>query len=209
MDTLEIEKDLTDEELGMLFRAIIKVQKGVQIDLPKHLSLVFSIFKAQFKRDNEKYEKIVDKRKIAGSKGGKQRVANASKCKQKVANQANQADSVSVSVNDSVSVSDSVNRKNIYMTDTEFDKFWSEYPNKQNKKKSREKFLKLKLSLFDKIMEQLERFKESDDWIKNDGMFIPHPTTWINGERWEDEINNESDDNLPNFKEWFKTYKKK
>jgi hypothetical protein len=23
--------------------------------------------------------------------------------------------------------------------------------------------------------------------LRNDGAYIPHPTTWLNGERWEDE----------------------
>lgn len=29
----------------------------------------------------------------------------------------------------------------------------------------------------------------SDNWSKDNGKFIPHPATWINGNRWEDEVN--------------------
>jgi hypothetical protein len=27
-----------------------------------------------------------------------------------------------------------------------------------------------------------------DQWAKDDGKFIPHPSTWLNGHRWEDEV---------------------
>jgi len=29
---------------------------------------------------------------------------------------------------------------------------------------------------------------ETEVWTKEGGKFIPHPATWINGRRWEDEI---------------------
>ena len=28
----------------------------------------------------------------------------------------------------------------------------------------------------------------SADWTKDDGQFIPHASTWLNGKRWEDEL---------------------
>jgi len=70
-DSLEIESELSDEELGKLFRAIIKIQEGEIIELPKHLKLVFSFFKNQFKRDIESYDKIVERNKTNGAKGGR------------------------------------------------------------------------------------------------------------------------------------------
>ena len=30
--------------------------------------------------------------------------------------------------------------------------------------------------------------EKSEQWKKDDGQFIPHPTTFLNGERWNDEI---------------------
>lgn len=33
----------------------------------------------------------------------------------------------------------------------------------------------------------LARQRNSDDWQRDDGRYIPHPTTWLNGRRWEDE----------------------
>ncbi|NIA02347.1 MAG: hypothetical protein GWP15_03110 [Nitrospirae bacterium] len=72
-----------------------------------------------------------------------------------------------------------------YMSEKEFEEFWKRYPRKENKKKAREKFLKLPLKDFSKIKEGLSRALASRQW-KIDGI-IPHPTTWINGERWNDE----------------------
>ncbi len=41
--------------------------------------------------------------------------------------------------------------------------------------------------LFAKIMAALDWQKKSPTWIKDDGQFIPYPSTWLNGQRWEDE----------------------
>jgi hypothetical protein len=56
-------------------------------------------------------------------------------------------------------------------------------------------FVKLKADdeLFASIIAGLERAKESEQWIKDDGKFIPYAATWLNKRRWEDE---ESDTNV-------------
>ena len=36
-------------------------------------------------------------------------------------------------------------------------------------------------------MDGLERAKRSDQWIKDGGRFIPHPASWLNAARWEDQ----------------------
>lgn len=71
-----------------------------------------------------------------------------------------------------------------------FEQFWKKYPNKKNKKRTRVLFGKLDLSngLFQKIMTGLEQYKKSDQWQRDNGQFIPHPSTWINQERWDDEV---------------------
>jgi hypothetical protein len=69
-----------------------------------------------------------------------------------------------------------------------FDRFWDAYPRHVNKKRARELFLKLNPPVFDAIFKALEVQKKSEAWTKDGGKFIPHPTTWINGKRWEDEV---------------------
>ncbi len=78
--------------------------------------------------------------------------------------------------------------KSMLMSEQDFESFWQEYPKKLGKKKARVSFLKLKKDLFPAILEALEKQKSSPAWQENGGQFIPHPTTWINGERWEDEV---------------------
>ena len=33
----------------------------------------------------------------------------------------------------------------------------------------------------------MEAQSHSEQWLKDEGRYIPHPATWINGRRWEDE----------------------
>jgi hypothetical protein len=37
-------------------------------------------------------------------------------------------------------------------------------------------------------MRGLEIEKQSKQWLKDDGEFVPHPTTWLNQMRWVDAI---------------------
>lgn len=78
------------------------------------------------------------------------------------------------------------NKRNIYV---HFDAFWSAYPKKVNKKKAQEIWSKLNPDklLVDRIMLSLDRQKNSKSWLKDGGAFIPHPSTWLNQERWNDE----------------------
>ena len=71
-----------------------------------------------------------------------------------------------------------------------FELFWSAYPNKKSKKTAFEKFKRIdfKKTSFESIMISLEKQKQSDDWTKNGGQFVPMPQTWILNERWTDEI---------------------
>ena len=70
----------------------------------------------------------------------------------------------------------------------EFEKFWSAYPRKAgNKQKAFEAFKKADVSL-DILLAAIESQKQSAQWSKDNGQFIPHPTTWLNGKRWEDQL---------------------
>lgn len=70
-----------------------------------------------------------------------------------------------------------------------FDKFWSAYPKKTAKQNALKAWEKLKPDegLTDTILSALERFKQTEQWRKDNGQFIPYPATWLNGRRWEDE----------------------
>ena len=69
-----------------------------------------------------------------------------------------------------------------------FDTFWKAYPRKSNKAFARRCFDKVKVNqeLLDKMLKAIAQQKKSTQWQKPE--YIPHPSTWLNGERWEDEI---------------------
>lgn len=70
----------------------------------------------------------------------------------------------------------------------QFEKFWKLYPNKKNRKKAFSIFQKLDPQVIPKVLAALPLHIKSVDWQKDGGAFIPHPTTWLNGERWNDEL---------------------
>ena len=71
-----------------------------------------------------------------------------------------------------------------------FEEFWNLYPKKVNKKKAKDKFCKVckNEEIFKQLMNGLTIQIQSKDWLKENGQYIPHPTTWLNGERWNDEL---------------------
>lgn len=79
-----------------------------------------------------------------------------------------------------------------------FDKFWEVYPKKIGKKCAYNSFKKIKNldEEFEKIIQVVEDLKQSKNWKKNNGQFIPYPTTFLNQERWKDEV---SDNDPFNF----------
>lgn len=80
---------------------------------------------------------------------------------------------------------------NIKSYSLDFNKFWKIYPNKKGKGKAFESWEKINPSkkLVDKILKAIDEQKESLPWTRERGKFIPHPTTWLNQNRWDDEVN--------------------
>ena len=76
------------------------------------------------------------------------------------------------------------------MKESYFNTFWLAYPKKKGKKDARKAWAKLNpdRALLHKMLAAIEEQKQTAQWKKNDGQFIPHPSTWLNGELWEDEI---------------------
>ena len=68
-----------------------------------------------------------------------------------------------------------------------FDQFWSIYPKKVDKKGSLRAFKNIKnlKAVFPDIIEAVEVQKKSVQWQKENGQYIPNPTTYIHQERWQ------------------------
>ena len=68
----------------------------------------------------------------------------------------------------------------------DFETFWNNYPKKKSKAIAL-KAWKSKKPRIDDVMFALSWQKESNDWSKSNGQFIPYPATYINAEGWKDE----------------------
>jgi hypothetical protein len=77
---------LSDEELGQMFRACMRYANGEEYFVPAHLSIAFNFMRLQIDNDTKRYEDKVEKRRLAGRKGGFA----------KAENQANQSDVANV-----------------------------------------------------------------------------------------------------------------
>jgi hypothetical protein len=69
-----------------------------------------------------------------------------------------------------------------------FREFWAAYPNKVGAKVAAVAFAKALAKLgpdpLAVLLPALERAKASRQWLEG---FVPHPSTWLNQERWNDE----------------------
>lgn len=89
-------------------------------------------------------------------------------------------------------------------TETMFSEFWQAYPKKRDKARARKSFFKIKNlpDVFPQLMKGLEQQKLSADWKKDGGKYIQLPSTWLNGERWEDELPTQVQPPAPSSSAW-------
>lgn len=69
-----------------------------------------------------------------------------------------------------------------------FDEFWANYPRRVGKGAAWRTWVKLKPdnALLVQMLATLEWQTRDPNWLKDGGNYIPHPTTWLNQERWTD-----------------------
>ncbi len=81
-------------------------------------------------------------------------------------------------------------KRDVVKNNNGFDIFWKEYPSKIAKGAALKAWKKLRASpeLLRKILDAISKQKQSSRWLKNNGEYIPNPTTWLNQGRWEDEV---------------------
>jgi hypothetical protein len=68
-------------------------------------------------------------------------------------------------------------------------KFWAAYPRKVAKASAAKAFAKINPddALLARMLAALAAHVASEQWRRDDGRFVPHPATWLNQRRWEDE----------------------
>lgn len=69
-----------------------------------------------------------------------------------------------------------------------FERFWKVYPRKEGKGKAEDSFGKYQPddALTDTMIKAVQAYKKTEQWQRDGGQYIPHPSTWLNQRRWED-----------------------
>lgn len=71
--------------------------------------------------------------------------------------------------------------------------FWHAYPRHVGKGAARSAFIKaMKICDGDTIIQAAIKYAKHCDEMGTDRQFIPHPATWLNAERWEDDLESEN-----------------
>ena len=204
---------LDDSQRGRLFSALfVYARTGEKPKLTGAEGMAFSFISSQMDRDNEKWQAIRDKKVQNGKRGGRPKAngfneeakkANGFSEKQSKAKKANgfsekqneAKKAVNVNVNANVNVNDNVTGTvTEYIppkppTGEAFEKFWESYPRKTAKQAARKAFDKLHVDevLLNAMLDALDWQKQTPNWKKDNGQFVPYPSTWLNNHRWEDE----------------------
>lgn len=176
---------------------------------PNDQAVMIACMMAQdaLKRDLKKYEAKVESIQRARDK----RKEDRNQLEINMKSNRNHTEINSVNVNDNVNDNVNVN-VNVLSKDNElnnrdiniscskdeknesiFESFWKVYPRKVGKEKCRNWFKshKPKQDLVQKMIEAVEEQKKSKQW--SDPQYIPHPYTWLNQGRWEDELTTSKD----------------
>ncbi len=87
--------------------------------------------------------------------------------------------------------------KNKDIKDDRFDEFWKHYPRKVAKPNALKAWSKLDVD--DIVLKKMLTAINEQGLASRDQQYIPHPATWLNARRWEDEIANSTS----SPKEWW------
>lgn len=70
-----------------------------------------------------------------------------------------------------------------------FETLWAEYPRKIGKDAAARAFAKRRPdeTLLSAMVSAVRTQRQSEQWTRDGGQFIPHLATWLNGGRWQDE----------------------
>lgn len=181
----EVFENLTDEQAGQLIKGIFDYIATGESGLNGLMTAVFTPIKQDLDRNNATYEAVCERNRTNGSKGGRPKKITQKTQSVILETQRNPKNLDNDYDNDNKKENILKEKRQI-----QFERFWELYPRKVKKSLAQKWFEKKKpdSELFDAIISSLEKFKESPQWTKDNGKFIPHPSTWLNQERWEDEI---------------------
>lgn len=91
-------------------------------------------------------------------------------------------------------------KRRVVVYSDDFIKFWKAYPRKNGKIKAWDNWESAMLSKvlppIDVILKAISEQRTSRQWSRDDGQFIPHPSTWLHQGRWDDEATEDNSTDL-------------
>ena len=179
----EIIEPLNESERGRLFTAMLHYARCEELpELKGNERFTWPIAKQAIDRARAESEKQT----VNGSKGGRPK-KNPEKPTETQQNPEKPTETLKEKDKEKEKINNKVSNET-YMR--AFEVFWAAYPRHTGKQDAYKAFVKLKPdeALMQAILAGIEKQKQSAQWTKDGGQFIPHPATWLNGCRWEDEL---------------------
>ena len=191
LDMVETFEDLTDEEAGLVIKSLLAYCNGQEVpQLSGGAKIVFGLLRRQFERDSESYESKRLKLSENGRKGGRPK-ANESKENQLLFSESKKSQEKEEDKEKEKDKEEDKDKKKekADALASMFARFWAVYPRKEAKQTALKAFQKINPdeALLATILSAVERFKNTAQWQEDGGQYIPHPATWLNQRRWEDE----------------------
>lgn len=204
-DWPETTEELSDEERGRLVTAIVEYARtGVSPKLKGAERILFPAFKSQIDRDTSAYQERSERCSEAGMRGGRPRKGNAfsekgekpTLLKKGSKSEKSQEEEKEKEIYTPYSPPQGDERGTDSSSDlgagkypTAFEAFWAAYPRKVGKGAALKAWRRISApaSALPAMLTSLEWQRESEQWQRDGGQYIPHPATWLNQSRWEDE----------------------
>ena len=180
LELMDDEKDeLTDAELGQLMKCVFCYQalgEDTSSSMPKHVKFLFKSLLDVFNRDSEKWERIKERRKESGRKGGLAKASNSSKC----------YDLLETKVVEQKPIKPPKEKPPKPVS--QFDDFYQAYPRKIGKQTALKAYDRaLKSTTHDAIMQGVLKYKQDIKAKDTKPEYIKHPSSWLNAGCWDDD----------------------
>jgi len=156
------------EQLEVYHAIIAYALDQVEPELTRYSQAVWEAIKPQIAANQRKYE--------AGLRGGKPKANQSLTIPEPSPNlMYNVNDNVNDNVNEKENEKDNENEQR-------FDQFWTTYPRKTDKARAKRSFLRLTKTEQELAVSNIQRL-----YSETPAQYIPHPSTYLNGKRWEDQ----------------------
>lgn len=189
LDWLETTQDLTAQEKGNLIDAVVAYASGLDYEamLTGNEKIAFRFLKGQIDRNSALSETRANARR---GRQSEQNETNDNKTEQNETNENKTEETESNSTIENKKQKTKIENKKQKTNNSAFSAFWEAYPRHTNKQAALKAFAKIEpdAELLRVMLDAIARQQTCEQWTKDGGQFIPHPATWLNGRRWEDEI---------------------